>query len=311
MAVRPSERSESAAMADLLRRQVERWSRGPSAWASKEFVADTFDMPGMDPANDYWSVDLEGRLVGGIAVVAVPPYSEVMGYSMVDPDLTAGDAAEVHAALVDRADLVARRYAARAEPGVEPRLVLTVAEANPLRAYLAANGFGYLRSYWGMRRDVTPNEEIPPLPDGFRARPVDPDADLDAVASVVTAFEDHHGDQVFSAEQMRHFMAGPGARPDLSRIAEDAEGPCSMTLCSIDSDGGRVDIVATLRRARGRGLATALLRTSFGLLARAGCEVVRLTVDADNPTGALGVYQRAGMTQESENQLWARPLSRA
>jgi ribosomal protein S18 acetylase RimI-like enzyme len=56
--------------------------------------------------------------------------------------------------------------------------------------------------------------------------------------------------------------------------------------------------VGTLREHRGRGLAGALLRHSLLAYRDAGFDEAALDVDSDNPTGALGVYQRAGFRVE-------------
>ena len=189
-------------------------------------------------------------------------------------------------------------------------LCLGVFSGEPMREVASQAGFSYVRSGFVMRRDLSPDETAPPLPEGVRTRPIDPEADTQAVGEVVTAFSDHHGDQVFTEEQMHHFMTGPTARPDLSRLAEDADGPCGFVLCSIGPDGGSVDILATLKRARGRGIGTALLHEAFQALAGAGCTVVRLNVDAENTTGALRIYEGAGMTRESELEQWMRPMPR-
>jgi ribosomal protein S18 acetylase RimI-like enzyme len=60
---------------------------------------------------------------------------------------------------------------------------------------------------------------------------------------------------------------------------------------------------------RGRGLGLALLGEVFRLLAERGCAAVRLWVDAQNTTGALRVYERAGMRQERHIMAFQRPLA--
>ena len=47
---------------------------------------------------------------------------------------------------------------------------------------------------------------------------------------------------------------------------------------------------------RGRGIAKALLRRSFAALLQRGHDEVRLGVDAQNPTGAVALYESVGMT---------------
>jgi mycothiol synthase len=52
--------------------------------------------------------------------------------------------------------------------------------------------------------------------------------------------------------------------------------------------------VGTRRPWRGRGLATSLLAQVLCNAAAQGAKSARLDVDAENPTGALGVYERLG-----------------
>ena len=49
---------------------------------------------------------------------------------------------------------------------------------------------------------------------------------------------------------------------------------------------------------RGRGLGEALLRAAFAEFRRRGVATVGLKVDADNPTGAVRLYERVGMTRD-------------
>jgi len=208
-------------------------------------------MPGIDQASDFASVELDGRLVGGVALIAVPPYSEIPAYAFFDPDLPGPELDQVFGAILEHSVAAAGKYAAAASSDARPLLVMNAGVGSPYAPFLEARGFSYLRSYFVMRKDVGPGEPQGALPEGFRLRAVDADADVEAVAHVVTAFEDHHGDQVFSADQLSHFMHEATARPDLSLLAADDDGPCALALNGINADGGQVEIVATLRRARG------------------------------------------------------------
>ena len=58
-----------------------------------------------------------------------------------------------------------------------------------------------------------------------------------------------------------------------------------------------VPYVGTLPAHRGRGLATGLLAEVLARASGAGYVTASLNVDTDNPTGALGIYERAGFRQ--------------
>ncbi len=90
-------------------------------------------------------------------------------------------------------------------------------------------------------------------------------------------------------------MRSPSYDPTLWLLARDGGTPVGVLNASAGDDGGSVDWLAVLPSHRGRGLGTALLRRAFAAFAALGLRRVTLNVDAENPTGATGVYERVGM----------------
>ena len=62
-----------------------------------------------------------------------------------------------------------------------------------------------------------------------------------------------------------------------------------------DPDQGWIEIVGVRRAYRRQGIAEALLKTAFAEFFRRGERRIGLGVDAESPTGATRVYERAGM----------------
>src|SRR5690606_41795947 len=62
-----------------------------------------------------------------------------------------------------------------------------------------------------------------------------------------------------------------------------------------DSETGWVCDLGVVRGQRGLGLGRALLLHAFGEFRRRGKKLVRLHVDAENPTGAVRLYESVGM----------------
>jgi ribosomal protein S18 acetylase RimI-like enzyme len=60
---------------------------------------------------------------------------------------------------------------------------------------------------------------------------------------------------------------------------------------------------------RGRGLGLALLQHTFGAFYARGRSTVGLGVDAQSPTGATRLYQRAGMRVTEEYETYQKILS--
>ena len=63
--------------------------------------------------------------------------------------------------------------------------------------------------------------------------------------------------------------------------------------------------VGTRREYRGRGLAGTLLSHALHEYRGAGFDEASLDVDSENPTGALGIYERAGFEVERQFTVYA------
>jgi ribosomal protein S18 acetylase RimI-like enzyme len=85
--------------------------------------------------------------------------------------------------------------------------------------------------------------------------------------------------------------------PTLLFVAEEtATGSIvGVCACSLTGDVGEVAGLRVRATWRRRGLGLALLRHAFGEFHRRGARTARLSVDAESPTGAPRLYERAGM----------------
>jgi ribosomal protein S18 acetylase RimI-like enzyme len=111
----------------------------------------------------------------------------------------------------------------------------------------------------------------------------------------------------------KHMMTGyEGFDPSLFFLAMDGDEIAGISLCppSAIGDGtmGWVGTLGVRRPWRKRGLGLALLRHSFGEFYRRGMHKVGLGVDAENLTGALRLYENAGMHIESAFDLFEKEL---
>jgi mycothiol synthase len=73
--------------------------------------------------------------------------------------------------------------------------------------------------------------------------------------------------------------------------------------------GGFVGALGVRRPWRGRGIATALLQNAFTEYHRRGESRVTLGVDAQNPSGATRLYERAGMRVVAEDVVFEKVLA--
>jgi len=90
----------------------------------------------------------------------------------------------------------------------------------------------------------------------------------------------------------------------------DDAGPVGPLTADVEGEGGYISGVGVVRRARGRGVGLALLQQSLAATRIAGVPLCRLHVEAVNLTGAVRLYERAGMRRESVADLWLRPVPR-
>lgn len=136
-----------------------------------------------------------------------------------------------------------------------------------------------------------------PAPGGLRVQPFEPGFERALYDSHMEAFSDHWGFQKRDFDRWVVLTVRSDTfRADLSRLAFDGDDLVAYVLTYDDADPDRVYIgqVGTLRRWRRRGLAGALLADVLSGTAAAGRGTAYLWVDADSPTGAVGVYEGVG-----------------
>ncbi|KRF37886.1 hypothetical protein ASG94_07500 [Nocardioides sp. Soil805] len=199
--------------------------------------------------------------------------------------------------------------------------------------FLEDAGFTKVRTWWQMSRAVTPDEAgLVPAPESWERRGVRfrlvgreddgmPDEScLRAVHDVLEgAFTDHFNSAEETFDEFIHRLReDPGHRWDhwwLAELLDDPESPEPVgALVGTVSDGGEgpdgsyVSYLGVLETARGRGVATGLLRTIIADAAARGRDRVGLEVDADSPTGADGLYVAMGWSTRYVTESWHRDV---
>jgi mycothiol synthase len=104
--------------------------------------------------------------------------------------------------------------------------------------------------------------------------------------------------------------------PELMVIAFDGDEIAAAVLNAIYPEEnealgvqrGWLDSVFTRRNWRRRGLAKALIVRSLHLLRERGMSLAVLGVDAENPSGALGLYESVGFVEVQRTRVWQRPM---
>jgi mycothiol synthase len=191
-------------------------------------------------------------------------------------------------------------------------------------AVALAEGAGMVPLRWWseMRRDLADPVAPAPLPGGVELHPLGPGYDAarwdePLRAAHNAAFADHFGSAPVSAQSWAHNRTGSRHfRADCSAAAVAADGGVAGYLLAYEYESDTlatgvrdlyVATVGTVRAWRGRGVAGALLAHALRAAAGLGFARSSLSVDTQNPTGALGVYDRAGYVLHRRDVTYAVP----
>jgi mycothiol synthase len=166
-------------------------------------------------------------------------------------------------------------------------------------------GWTHIRSYYRMVTDLDSAPKVPALPEGIVIRPIDPATEMEAVYHCfVDSFRDHFGfvEQPFEHgfKEFRHnLIEVPGFDPNYWFVAVDGNEIAGISLCRPvdyeDAESGWVNELGVRRQWRKRGIAITLLKHSFAAFYARGQKRAALGVDAASLTGALRIYEKAGM----------------
>lgn len=216
------------------------------------------------------------------------------------------------AALLETIESRAAELAVSAPGEARPRLHVFCAEDKAVRReWLLDHAYRAVRQSYLMVADL--GDEAPPpapLPPGVELRPFVPGRDDAAVhAASEEAFADHFLFDPSPLEVWRtRIVRRQGFDPALWLVAWDGDEIAGEALGYADPNEGYVDSLSVRRRWRGHALGLSLLTHLFVLLHERGLRRIRLGVDAQNPTGALAVYLKAGMRVERREEVYAKDL---
>jgi GNAT superfamily N-acetyltransferase len=187
-------------------------------------------------------------------------------------------------------------------------------------ALFEALGWAHIRTYYRMVADLDSPPVVPPLPSGIIIRPFRPQTELEEVyRTFVDTFKDHFGfiEQPFEkgfAEYKHNMVEEPGYTPDLWFVAMDGDQMAGICICrredTEDTESGWVSELGVRRAWRKRGLGLALLKHAFAAFYTDGKKRAGLGVDAGSLTGALKLYESAGMRVQRQFNQYEKEFRR-
>jgi len=172
---------------------------------------------------------------------------------------------------------------------------------------------GYALVQHSFRMGVELEDSVPAdLPEWIELRGYAPEHEAAIHATHQEAFAERVDPTPLSLDEWRSWFVGsPGFDPTLWFLAWEGAQLAGISLCQADASRdahGHVNVLAVRRPWRRRGLGAALLSHSFAEMKRRGMTRATLGVDADNPTGALQLYERVGMHVERRQDVYAKEL---
>jgi mycothiol synthase len=184
-------------------------------------------------------------------------------------------------------------------------------------ALLEGQGYAPVRYFFDMVRPTLDEIVVPDLPEGLEIRPV---AGRDQLRQLfdadVEAFLDHWGGFDATDAAFEQFLADPDYDPALMVVAWDGD-EIAGSVTNVINEGenaelgrlrGLLDSVSVRRPWRGRGVGYALVMRSLQLLRERGMTSAWLGVDAENPMGALRLYEKAGFGVDARAAAYRKPM---
>lgn len=176
------------------------------------------------------------------------------------------------------------------------------------KTLLANRGFAPIRWYFGMEKPLTRAEDRAVIGEHaqreLRLAPFTPELSAATLETHNAAFADSWEAPQSTPEVWEELILGnPQFRTDLSFVYLDEDDTVAGLILGYHNAAkaeqtGRKEVlfapIATRREWRGQGVASALMQACGNRALELGFGAAVLEVDSENPTGAFGVYRKAG-----------------
>lgn len=248
---------------------------------------DDWDKPGFDWSASTLVLEEDGRVVG--YACAIEEYADVM---------TPLHRTELLPQLLDWVEQ---------HPGqLEHYVPDPDADRNAL---MASRGWLESRRFWRMRIELDDDTPAAAWPSGVTVRDFERGRDDRAVHELIqTSFREIGGQHERTFEDWSRFLLDTerfDASLYLVALAGDEVVGAALSQ-PMGEDYGFVRQLAVAPSQRGRGLGLALLHECFRRHSARGFPATVLGVDTGNPTGALRLYEKAGMRVVEQFTRWDR-----
>lgn len=207
---------------------------------------------------------------------------------------------------------IARRY-----PGEREQVfgAWIVDREGGARELLEGDGYVAVRYGYEMEHHALDDLADVPLPDGLELRPVTREQLRTIFDAENEAFRDHPDHRETGDADFRGLVAAPDLDTSLWRVAWDGDEVAGVVETFIfRSENAKLGIkrgwlerISVRRPWRRRGLAKAIIVSALAALRDAGMTEGFLGVDAENPSGALALYESVGFRIRDRGTTYRRP----
>ena len=294
LTVRPATQDDAEAVAELIVAAdvaVQGWSDGTAdelrSWWRRN-----------DPEENSWLVLDDG-------VVAYGDYFEHADWAELDGYVRPDRKGEgLGTWLIERAEERARAAGAR-------RLqTFCLAPDTDARRLFVQHGFAEARRYYRMLIELDAAPGDPAWPGGVRVATFREQDARVYYHALGEAFADEWNfvQDPFDEWRARR-LSGPDFDPTLWFLVWDGDQVAAVLRGERRGEQGWIGAIGVRGPWRKRGLGLALLQHAFADWFRRGVTTVALGVDAENPTGATRLYERAGMHVGYEAIVFQKELA--
>jgi len=272
-----------------------------------------------DPAHDLMIVESKGSIVGLCEVYGGHKFGNVTAYSHLVHLLPEWRLPGIRESMLELNEARIREIAAT-HAGKRKKVfeIYANSEPNDLKALLEKSGYKpswYLLAMLRSLADPIPDH---PLPKGVDVRPASSehyraiwDATREAMRDESTFTEESWNDEAYERS-----LREPTFCPHLWQIAWEGDRIAGGVHNYIDETEnrelgrkwGHTEQIFVRRPWRRKGLARALISRSCRLHKEKGMDYATLDMEAENPSGALRLYESFGYRKDKEFIFYRKPL---
>jgi mycothiol synthase len=177
-------------------------------------------------------------------------------------------------------------------------------------------GLKPVRYEFRMIRPASQPVEVTPLPDGIEVRPVQPEDYRKVFDATYEAFQDHWGYVEPTEKNYQRWLHDSVFDPSIWKVAWEGDQVVGMVLNFMDPEEdaafnrkrGYTEDISVRRPWRRQGVARGLLTQSIKMFQEMGSTDTCLSVDTENPNGALKLYQSVGYQEYNCNLTYRAPI---